>query len=462
MDSARRAVRIRESRSKPTSPATAALPAAKPCEMTNATPTTLPTEGDEGLVEAPGQPGAGHALLGWIDTAAVTVDPADPRSDHVDWQRIIPFVALHLGCLLVLWTGTSPTALGVAPALYVARMFAITAFYHRYFSHRTFRTSRAGAVPVRARRQLGGPARPALVGRPPPAAPQALRHSPRLPLAAPHGPPLEPHAAGSRRGATSATDLRQVPRPRALPRAALPRPLRRAGPRRCWRRSCSRSARARHVAPGARHDRLAAARLGLLRLDDRCCSTAPSTINSPRPRLRPAPLRHAATTAATTSSWRCSPSARAGTTTTTSIPASARQGFYWWELDLTYYGLRALAALGLIWDLRRCRRMSSPGTARPSALTRWRATSPVPQRIAIVGIGHRRPVRRARVLARRHDVTVFEADDRVGGHTHTDPTRARTAARCRSTPASSSSTTGPTRTSSACSTSSASPRSRAT
>ena len=33
-------------------------------------------------------------------------------------------------------------------------------------------------------------------------------------------------------------------------------------------------------------------------------------------------------------------------------PASARQGFYWWEIDLTYYGLVCLSWLGLIWDLR--------------------------------------------------------------------------------------------------------------
>jgi len=30
---------------------------------------------------------------------------------------------------------------------------------------------------------------------------------------------------------------------------------------------------------------------------------------------------------------------------------AARQGFYWWEIDCTYYVLRALAAVGLIWDL---------------------------------------------------------------------------------------------------------------
>jgi stearoyl-CoA desaturase (delta-9 desaturase) len=33
-------------------------------------------------------------------------------------------------------------------------------------------------------------------------------------------------------------------------------------------------------------------------------------------------------------------------------PGSIRQGFYWWEVDFTYYGLLALEKLGLIWDLR--------------------------------------------------------------------------------------------------------------
>jgi stearoyl-CoA desaturase (delta-9 desaturase) len=33
-------------------------------------------------------------------------------------------------------------------------------------------------------------------------------------------------------------------------------------------------------------------------------------------------------------------------------PASARQGFRWWEVDLTFYGLRVLSWVGLIWDLR--------------------------------------------------------------------------------------------------------------
>lgn len=32
--------------------------------------------------------------------------------------------------------------------------------------------------------------------------------------------------------------------------------------------------------------------------------------------------------------------------------ASARQGFFWWEIDITYYVLRGLAAIGVVWDLR--------------------------------------------------------------------------------------------------------------
>jgi stearoyl-CoA desaturase (delta-9 desaturase) len=34
------------------------------------------------------------------------------------------------------------------------------------------------------------------------------------------------------------------------------------------------------------------------------------------------------------------------------FPGSVKQGFYWWEVDLTYYGLKILASLGLIWNLK--------------------------------------------------------------------------------------------------------------
>jgi stearoyl-CoA desaturase (delta-9 desaturase) len=81
-------------------------------------------------------------LRRWFDTDEAAL-AATGDADRVDWLRVLPFVGLHVACLGVLWTGVSATALIVAGVSYVVRMFAITAFYHRYFSHRTFRTSRA-------------------------------------------------------------------------------------------------------------------------------------------------------------------------------------------------------------------------------------------------------------------------------------------------------------------------------
>jgi stearoyl-CoA desaturase (delta-9 desaturase) len=51
---------------------------------------------------------------------------------------------MHVVCLAAFWTGVSPVAILVAVIAYAVRMFAITGFYHRYFSHRTFKTSRVG------------------------------------------------------------------------------------------------------------------------------------------------------------------------------------------------------------------------------------------------------------------------------------------------------------------------------
>lgn len=66
------------------------------------------------------------------------------QPERFEVGRCIPFILLHLGCLGVIWVGWSPAAVITAFLLYLGRMFAITAFYHRYFSHRTFRTSRSG------------------------------------------------------------------------------------------------------------------------------------------------------------------------------------------------------------------------------------------------------------------------------------------------------------------------------
>jgi len=82
------------------------------------------------------------ALARWFDDSVAPGDPRDAQSEKVDWMRIVPFALLHLGCFAVIWTGWSTVAVAVAAGLYFVRMFAITGFYHRYFSHRSFETSR--------------------------------------------------------------------------------------------------------------------------------------------------------------------------------------------------------------------------------------------------------------------------------------------------------------------------------
>lgn len=88
--------------------------------------------------------GRGRALIQWFDADYMDMSFEEVRAqpDRPELLRCLPFVALHLGCLGALWVGWSWTAVLAAVFLYLVRMFAITAFYHRYFSHRTFKTGR--------------------------------------------------------------------------------------------------------------------------------------------------------------------------------------------------------------------------------------------------------------------------------------------------------------------------------
>jgi len=79
--------------------------------------------------------------LSWVDNEATTVNQA---THGIDWWRVVPFVLLHVACLGVIGVGWSWFAVAFAIALYGLRMFAITGFYHRYFAHKAFQTSRAG------------------------------------------------------------------------------------------------------------------------------------------------------------------------------------------------------------------------------------------------------------------------------------------------------------------------------
>jgi stearoyl-CoA desaturase (Delta-9 desaturase) len=65
-----------------------------------------------------------------------------PQKIRWHW-KIAPFFAVHLACLAAFWLPFSWGLVGLAAGLYLLRMWAVTAGYHRYFSHRSFKTSRA-------------------------------------------------------------------------------------------------------------------------------------------------------------------------------------------------------------------------------------------------------------------------------------------------------------------------------
>ena len=83
------------------------------------------------------------AVLRWFDSWAGLENMKVQGPPKVDWLRSVPFIAVHAMCLGIIWVGWSWTAVTVATVFYFVRMFAITGWYHRYFSHRTFKTSRA-------------------------------------------------------------------------------------------------------------------------------------------------------------------------------------------------------------------------------------------------------------------------------------------------------------------------------
>lgn len=282
-------------------------------------------------------------LRRWIDGDVIA------RGSGVDWPRVVPYIGLHLGCFGVIWVGVSLTAVLFALTLYALRMFAITAFYHRYFSHGSFRTSRAVQFLF------------AVLGA------SAAQRGP-LWWASHH---RHHHAHADRQGDTHSRqihgfwwshtgwflasenfntrservrDLHRFPELRALDRfdTVVPALL------------------ALGLYLGGEGLAQAAPELGTsgaqLLVWGFCISTvalyhATFTINSlahrwgKRRYATPDHSRNNLFLALLTfgEGWHNNHH---------HYPAAARQGFYWWEIDLTYYGLRTLAALGLIWDLK--------------------------------------------------------------------------------------------------------------
>ena len=284
-------------------------------------------------------------LAAWFD--AESLPATDPASlDRVDWVRMLPFLVLHLGCLGVWWVGVSPAAVSTCVALYVTRMFAVTAFYHRYFSHRAFATSRVWQF-VFAVIAVSSAQRGPLWW-----AGHHRHHHVHSDTDADVHPPargfLWSHMLWffTRRhyftNADKVRDFAAFPELRWLDRFDTLVPLGLA---------LALSGLGALLANlGVRTS------AGQMLVWGFCISTvvlfhATSTINSLAHRVgtRPFPTHDTSRN----SFWLALLTFGEGWHNNHHrYPVSARQGFRWWEVDLTYYGLRVLAALGIIRDLR--------------------------------------------------------------------------------------------------------------
>src|SRR5262245_4740923 len=85
-----------------------------------------------------------HSILPGIELASAekVSNKAIIKRRYSDVAKLIPFAFMHLACLAVVFVGISLPAVLLCLGLYAVRMFALTAGYHRYFSHRSFKTSR--------------------------------------------------------------------------------------------------------------------------------------------------------------------------------------------------------------------------------------------------------------------------------------------------------------------------------
>ena len=250
----------------------------------------------------------------------------------------MPFIFLHLGCLAVFWVGVSPVAVWAAVVLYLIRMFAITGFYHRYFSHKTFKTSRFTqflfAVIGNSSMQRG-PLWWAATHR------HHHKHSDHEEDI--HSPVISgflwSHIGWLTSMKNFPTAYKSIPGSEQISRAGFPQPLRPDGAVRLWLADAGHRLGVGNVFPVARSAQSGSSSSGHSSSAPRSCCTARLFINS---------LAHVwgkrryETDDDSRNSWLLTfiTLGEGWHNNHHRYPHSVRQGFRWWEMDLTYYGLK--------------------------------------------------------------------------------------------------------------------------
>jgi stearoyl-CoA desaturase (delta-9 desaturase) len=77
-----------------------------------------------------------------VPTGTSTAAEAERSADRTDWIASIPFLLVHLAPLGAFFVTVTWKDWVLCAVLYITRMFFITAGYHRYFSHRSYRMGR--------------------------------------------------------------------------------------------------------------------------------------------------------------------------------------------------------------------------------------------------------------------------------------------------------------------------------
>jgi stearoyl-CoA desaturase (delta-9 desaturase) len=295
-----------------------------------------------------------RTIASWFDTSSLTASVAyatgnDKADEKIDWTRILPFILMHAICFTVIWVGWSPIAVITAIVLYGLRMFAITAFYHRYFSHRSFKTSRVSQLVFGL---LGASA----VQRGPVwwAAHHRHHHAHSDKEADVHSPVqhgfIRAHMGWflSKKGFTPdlkcVRDLMKFPELRLLDRFDILVPVALAVA------IFFIGVVLENTAPQLGTNGWQMLVWGFF-ISTVACYHGTYTINS---------LSHVfgkqryRTGDQSRNNWFLAliTLGEGWHNNHHHYPSSARQGFYWWEVDITYYMLKLMSWLGIIWDLR--------------------------------------------------------------------------------------------------------------
>jgi len=289
-----------------------------------------------------------NSIRGWFDSTS-RGSPVDGSDNRIDWLRTLPFIAMHLACFGVIWVGWSPVAVGTAIALYLVRMFAITGFYHRYFSHRSFKTSRATQFVFAV---IGA----ASVQRGPIwwAAHHRQHHAVTEQKEDPHSPVhhsiwwshsgwfLSRHHFGAPKDRVR--DMMQYPELRFLDRFDTVVPAILAVS--LFLIGNSLQANAPHLGTSGAQMLVWGFVISTVALYH-----GTFTINSLAHRW--GKRRYATADNSRNNFWLALLTLGEGWHNNHHhYPVSVKQGFYWWEFDPTYYLLRFMSALGLVWDLK--------------------------------------------------------------------------------------------------------------